>query len=339
MGQSLISCVCTMSELPHEELSQEETELLKKFLKTPPLDDYIRYPHGPVVMPRTYLDIAERIRNFEVKEDDIWIVTYPKSGTTWTQEMVWQIVNNVDKEKGRLPLFTRTPFLEFHCITKDMPFGCPPEMPKQVADMMQAVLSDPIVYTSNLTGRRVIKCHMPMEMQPKDLVEKCKVIYVARNIKDVAVSWFHHLVNMTPHDFQGSFEDHLDLIEKDLHMYGSYFHHVLGGWALKDHPNMRFMWYEDMKKDIRKEVLDTCKFIDHQLTPEKLDALLEHISVGSMKNNPAVNMPRSPIMRYDFIRKGVVGDHKNVFSEERQRKWNNWIKEKLENTGLVMPGI
>ena len=67
-----------MTELQHEELSQEETELIKRFLNTPPLDDYIRYPHGPVVMPRTYLDIAEKIRNFEVKEDDIWIVTYPR---------------------------------------------------------------------------------------------------------------------------------------------------------------------------------------------------------------------------------------------------------------------
>lgn len=303
------------------------------------MDDYIRYPHGPVVMPRSYLDIAERIRNFEVQEDDIWIVTYPKSGTTWTQEMVWQIVNNVDLERGQLPLFTRTPFLEFRCITGDMPFGAPPGMPKPIVDLMQDFLSDPIVFTSKLTGRRVIKCHMPMEMQPKDLVEKCKVIYVARNIKDVAVSWFHHLVNMTPHDFQGDFEEHLDLMEKELHMYGSYFHHVLGGWALKDHPNMRFMWFEDMKKDIRKEVLDTCKFTGNTLTPDKLEELLAHISIGSMKKNLSVNIPKSPIMRGDFIRKGVVGDHKNFFSESRENKWNAWIKEKLENTSLVMPGI
>ena len=68
--------------------------------------------------------------------------------------------------------------------------------------MMEAVQSDPIAYTSKLTGRRVIKCHMPMEMQPKDLVEKCKVIYVARNIKDMAVSYFHHLVGLAPHNFQ-----------------------------------------------------------------------------------------------------------------------------------------
>lgn len=328
-----------MSEFKHEELSEEEKGLLKQFLQTPPLDDYIRYPHGPVIMPRSFLEIADRIRNFEVKEDDIWIVTYPKCGTTWTQEMVWQIVNNVDPQKGQLPLFTRTPFLEMGCISKDMQFGCPPGMPQHVADMMQDFLTDPIIYTSKLTGRRVIKCHMPMEMQPKDLVEKCKVIYVARNIKDVTVSFFHHLVNMTPHDFKGTFEDHLDLMEKDLQMYGSYFHHTLGGWALKDHPNMRFMWFEDMKKDIRKEVLDTCSFISHPLTPEKLEELLVHISFDSIKKNMAVNPPRSETMRGDFIRKGVVGDHKNFFSEERERKWNNWIKEKLENTTLVMPGI
>ena len=68
--------------------------------------------------------------------------------------------------------------------------------------MMEDIKSDPIIYTSKLTGRRVIKSHLPMEMLPNDLLEKCKVIYVAKNIKDMAVSWYHHLINLTPHDFQ-----------------------------------------------------------------------------------------------------------------------------------------
>ena len=35
-----------------------------------------------------------------VRENDIWVVTFPKCGTTWTQEMVWQIANNVDIDGG-----------------------------------------------------------------------------------------------------------------------------------------------------------------------------------------------------------------------------------------------
>ena len=36
-----------------------------------------------------------------VRPDDVWVVTYPKCGTTWTQEMVWQIAHGVDLVGGK----------------------------------------------------------------------------------------------------------------------------------------------------------------------------------------------------------------------------------------------
>ena len=40
-------------------------------------------------MPRVFAqELAHRIYNFELREDDIFILSYPKTGTTWTIELV-----------------------------------------------------------------------------------------------------------------------------------------------------------------------------------------------------------------------------------------------------------
>lgn len=75
----------------------EITTLMKKF--------------NHIVLPKAFEKYIEQIWQLKVYEDDIWIITYPKCGTTWTQEAVWQICNGVDvdvKESIR----QRFPFLE-----------------------------------------------------------------------------------------------------------------------------------------------------------------------------------------------------------------------------------
>ena len=64
----------------------------------------------------------------------------------------------------------------------------------RIVDRMRSFSSDPLEYTRNLTGRRVIKTHLPLEFCPPGLVDKCKVIYVARNVRDALVSSYHHNV-------------------------------------------------------------------------------------------------------------------------------------------------
>ena len=48
----------------------------------------------------------------KVRKDDVWVVTYPKCGTTWTQEILWNIVNGVQVERIKEPLFDRSPFID-----------------------------------------------------------------------------------------------------------------------------------------------------------------------------------------------------------------------------------
>lgn len=65
-----------------------------------------------VTMPLRYAEMAEEILNWEVFDSDLWISSFPKTGTTWTQEMTWMIGNNIDIEGGKENLGVRFPFLE-----------------------------------------------------------------------------------------------------------------------------------------------------------------------------------------------------------------------------------
>ncbi|KAE8737925.1 hypothetical protein FOCC_FOCC016603 [Frankliniella occidentalis] len=67
---------------------------------------------GKVLMPPRYEEIGDRIRMSEVRPDDVWVVSYPRTGSTWAQEMVWCIGNDLDFERAKMVQQFRTPLIE-----------------------------------------------------------------------------------------------------------------------------------------------------------------------------------------------------------------------------------
>ena len=329
--------VMSGQELPGDwsEISPEETLRVKSCHPVSLVNDLVRHNTG-LVMPRLFAqELAHRIYNFELREDDIFILSYPKTGTTWTIELVWTILNDVDIEKTKVPQMIRSPFLESFCLVNTdflTQLGLKPDNEK-----LCEVFDDPIEHANKMTGRRVIKSHLPLEFLPPRLLDTCKVIYVCRNPKDTAVSYYHHNLLVPGHSFIGTFQQFLQFFKEGLHTYGSYWQHLLGGWKNRTHPNLKFLWYEDMKEDQMGVIEDLCTFLHHPLSAEQKETLVDHVKFSNMKKNPNTNPTAGvdlPPGKPDFIRKGQVGDWRNFFQEEESRLWDEWIREKITATGL-----
>ena len=92
---------------------------------------------------------------------------------------------------------------------------------------------------------------------------------------------------------------------------------------------MKFLWFEDMKKDQRKIVEDLSNFLDHPLTPSQMDSLVDHVKFESMKANPNAN----PMVGMEiesagnFFRKGEVKTKTFCLSSSSRHKYDMYEKE------------
>ncbi|KAI9555126.1 hypothetical protein GHT06_017641 [Daphnia sinensis] len=315
----------------------------------PKVDGFVRSDPGGFVMMEEYARHAEKVYRFQPRNDDVWVVTFPKCGTTWTQELVWMIMNDCDKVRGKAPIIIRSPFLEF-------PYMLPPgTMPAEFTKMMVT-----LEMVEEMPSPRIIKSHLPFYLLHPKLLDTCKVVYVARNPKDVIVSYFHHHQLMEVHGFVGDVETFAQYFMDDermdcsihsnvplfnvwLNFFFSHvfplFPHILDAWNKRHHPNMLFLFYEDLKKDLRGEIEKVAKFLGKSLSEEQLTDLREHLRFDNFAKNESVNMEAAKQfggMKMDghFIRKGKTGDWKNHFGPEINKRIDEWIDKNLKGTDL-----
>jgi hypothetical protein len=63
--------------------------------------------------PKSYVNHVEKLKNFPVFEDDVWLLCWYKTGSTWAQEMVWLLNNDLDfKRASRKVIDERFPYYE-----------------------------------------------------------------------------------------------------------------------------------------------------------------------------------------------------------------------------------
>ncbi|XP_073504831.1 sulfotransferase 1C1-like isoform X2 [Phyllobates terribilis] len=240
--------------------------------------------------------------------------------TTWMQEIIDSVMNEGEVEKTkRAPTHVRSPFLEI-CS--------PPPVPSGI-DLLEVTPSP-----------RLVKTHLPYELVPDSFwKEKCKAIYVARNAKDNAVSYyFFDLMNKTqPHP--GTWDEYVLKFQKGDVAWGSWFDHVLGWWKAREKHDILYVFYEDMKEDPKREIRKVMKFLGKELSEEAVEKIYQHTSFSVMKENPMANYSSIPGNVLDqslspFMRKGEVADWMNHFTESQNKIFDEEYQQKMKGSTL-----
>ncbi|XP_032093355.1 sulfotransferase 1C2-like isoform X2 [Thamnophis elegans] len=263
----------------------------------------------------------ELLRNFKAQPDDLLICTYPKAGTTWVQEIVDMVQHGGDKQKcARAPIYERIPFIDLF-----------PMKP----------ISSGLEMAEAMPSPRTLKSHLPVQLLPPSFWEQnCKIIYVARNIKDTIVSYFHfHRMNQAMPK-PGNWDQFLENFLTGQIAWGSWFEHVRGWWEAKEHHPILYLFYEDIKEDPTREIQKIAHFLNFELPDPLLKEIVEHTKFETMKSNPMANYLTLPafVMNQSlspFMRKGIVGNWKEHFTVAQNEKIDEITSQLLADSGLV----
>lgn len=262
--------------------------------------------------------------DFDFRDDDIVISTYAKSGTTWVQQIVSQLI------------FHGTPNLEVAEMSPWLDLRVPPKHVKLDALAAQQ-------------HRRFIKTHLPVDALVYS--PKAKYIYIGRDGRDVMWSMYNHhanandlwyqLLNDTPERVGPPIDKPVESItqyfsewlDKDGFPFWSFWENIQSWWAIKDLPNVLMLHYENLKKDMPGEIRKIAAFLEVDIDEHKWADILEHCSFDYMKKNAAKSVPLGGVLwdggSETFINKGVNGRWRDILPKEESERYERMCKENL----------
>ncbi|NXI41441.1 ST3A1 sulfotransferase, partial [Galbula dea] len=259
---------------------------------------------------QTSPEYVSSLENFEIKDSDIFVATYPKSGTVWTQNILSLIIHEGHRNgTENMETMERIPWLEYNMTNRNY---------------------------ADLPLPRVFATHLPYYLVPRDLRNKRgSVIYVTRNPKDVMVSYYHFSKFMNTLEDIPDFNLFMERFLAGKVLGSSWMDHVAGWYNHAEDFNILFLTYEEMKKDLRSAVLKICKFLGRKLSEEEVDSVVKQATFENMKKDPRANYENLPddIAAKDkgaFLRKGTVGDWKNIMTVAQNERFDTVLQEKIK---------
>lgn len=248
-----------------------------------------------------------RWKSISLREGDVVISSWAKSGTTWIQQLVSNLLFGI----GRPHL---------------LPKVCPWVESRYVPEIRHAAPDNPTLHR-----RRAFKSHLDAIALP--YCPNARYIYLARDGRDVAWSWYRHhralrpivyaamiatvgradALRPTTSDFGAYFSDWL---EKDGYPLWPFWSHLRSWWALKDRPNVLVLNYNDIRHDPYRTIKTVADFLELEVSASEVNTLLEVTSKTYMAKNIAWISPDLAVS---------VGKGGREFFYGTEREWRDFL--------------
>jgi aryl sulfotransferase len=258
------------------------------------------------------------------RDDDIVIGTYAKSGTTWVQTIVSQLIFSGASE---VAVSEMSPWLDLRVPPKEI------KLP-----MVEAQ-----------THRRFLKTHLPVDALV--FSPKAKYVYIGRDGRDVVWSLYHH--HMTANDLwyqalndtpglvgprigrprESIREYFLEWLEKDGFPFWPFWENIASWWAIRDLPHVTLVHFANLKADMDGEIRRIADFLGIHPAQAQWAKILEHCSFDYMKANAALSVPLGGALweggAQTFMNKGTNGRWHDVLTADDNARYEAMAREKL----------
>ena len=237
--------------------------------------------------------------DFKFRDTDIVIATYPKSGTTWGQQIVAQLLFH--GAEG-VKVTRHSPWIEVRLAKAER------------AAILEAQ-----------THRRFFKTHLPVDALV--FSPKAKYIYIGRDGRDAAWSLFNHYANASDdyfklfNDTPGRVGPPLERISGGVHDFYTrwfgdngypslpFWENVRSWWNIRTLPNVKLVHFNNMKADLAGSIRSMAAFLNIQINEKAFPKIVEHCTFDYMKAHADLLAPGGGFMWRGgggtFINKGT----------------------------------